>query len=139
MNPFERDMHRAAADCEVVPVAGWTVPSSRSAKSASGATLVPASPRRPPQVTAGLKGPSSRLARSVRDPSGSGSGMSVAWMREVGKRSGGFSAQFSRFSSSSASELRIHAVIHRAAKQLGKITEWILGAAPKDDDGGGGG
>jgi len=88
MNPFERDMHRATADCEVVPVAGWTVPSSRSAKSASGATLVPASPRRPPHVTVGLKGLSSRLARSVRDPSGSGSGMSVAWRWRVGKRSG---------------------------------------------------
>jgi len=34
--PLNRARHRATADCEVVPVAGWTVPTCRPAKSASG-------------------------------------------------------------------------------------------------------
>ena len=71
-------MHQAAADCEVVPVADWTVSPLRATKSASGATLVPASSRRLPHVTATTRRPSPRLGRHVSGPSVGGSGMSVA-------------------------------------------------------------
>ena len=71
-------VHQAAADCEVVPVADWTVSPLRATKSASGATLVPASSRRLPHVTATPRRPSPRLDRHVRDPSGDGSARMMA-------------------------------------------------------------
>ena len=71
-------VHQAAADCEVVPVADWTVSPLRATKSASGATLVPASSRRLPHVTANTRRPSPRLDRHVSAPSGDGSARMIA-------------------------------------------------------------
>ena len=61
-------------------------PAGATASNADGATLVTASPRALPHVTAKPGGPSSRLVENVRDPSGGGSGMSMAWGRRVGKK-----------------------------------------------------
>ena len=100
---FERDMHsrdhvrhrpvpvtwpldRLAADWEQIP-ARWL------ALHAPQAPVLPAEPRWPPPLRPARatfahppRSIPSRLARNVRDPSGSGSAASMAWGSRVGKR-----------------------------------------------------
>ncbi len=57
---------------------------------ASGTPMASASPRCLPHVTTNPERPSSHLNRSVRDPSGSGSARSMAWVWRVWKKRGGW-------------------------------------------------
>ena len=99
------------------------------AMSADGTTLVTTSPQSSPHVTIRFEGHSSRLNRSVRDPSGSGSTRSMAWVLRVWKRLGGYLFVLLSLSSSSASEPRIQAK-HSQAVGLSAGPR----VKPEDDD-----